>query len=130
VIVIANNNAHRPLLSPDVTDIRAFYVVMAGLGLKTEEFVKAFRRLYFNAFVQVFNFGVVSSGVFGFSRLMIEIGAIDKALADGMVICGCLPVTVNMCVVLTKSAGGGTLPQRFYGSAHHLTSLRTKSWLT
>jgi sodium/bile acid cotransporter 7 len=88
---------------------------LAGLGLKTEEFVKAFQRLYFNAFVQVYNLGVVSSFVFGFSRLMIEIGAIDKVLADGMVICGCLPITVSMCVVLTKSAGGGKF--RFHGDS-------------
>ena len=99
---------------------------MAGLGLKTEEFVKAFRRVYFNAFIQVFNFGVISSVVFGFSRLMIEIGAINKDLADGMVICGCLPLTVNMCVVLTKSAGGGKFPRRFY---LYDTSLRSISCL-
>jgi solute carrier family 10 (sodium/bile acid cotransporter), member 7 len=82
-------------------------VVLAGLALRTEEFVSAFQKVYFNSFVQVFNFGVISSVVFGFSRLMIETGAISKVLGDGMAICGSLPITVNMCVVLTKAAGGG-----------------------
>lgn len=81
--------------------------VLAGLALRTDEFFTAFRKVYFNAFVQVFNYGVVSSIVFGFSRLMIEMGAISKVLGDGIAISGCLPITVNMCIVLTKAAGGG-----------------------
>ena len=56
--------------------------VLAGLALRTEEFAHAFTQVYFNAFVQIFSFGVVSSIVFGFSRLMIEIGAISKILGD------------------------------------------------
>jgi solute carrier family 10 (sodium/bile acid cotransporter), member 7 len=87
--------------------------VFAGLSLKTDELVKALQQVYFNSFVQVFNFGVVSSIVFGFSRLMIEIGAISTELANGMVICGCLPQTVNMCVVLTKAAGGGKIHRSY-----------------
>ena len=82
-------------------------VVLAGLALRTDEFFTAFQKVYFNAFVQVFNYGVVSSIVFGFSRLMVEVGAISKVLGDGMAISGCLPITVNMCIVLTKAAGGG-----------------------
>ena len=81
--------------------------VMAGLALRTEEFVKAFQQIYFNAFVQLFNFGFISVCVFGFSRLMVTLGAISQELGNGMAICGCLPITVNMCVVLTKAAGGG-----------------------
>jgi sodium/bile acid cotransporter 7 len=80
---------------------------LAGLALRTEEFVHAFKEMYFNTFVQIFNFGVVSSIVFGFSRLMIQIGAISQVLGDGMAICGSLSITVNMCVVMTVSAGGG-----------------------
>lgn len=80
--------------------------VLAGLGLKTEEFSKAFQRLYFNMFVQIFNFGVVSSIVFGASRGLVQVGAIAQSLADGMVVCASLPLTINMVLVLTKSAGG------------------------
>lgn len=80
--------------------------VLAGLGLKTEEFSKAFQRLKFNLFVQCFNFGVVSLVVFAVSRGLAEIGVLSQSLADGMVVCASLPLTINMVLVLTNSAGG------------------------
>jgi len=83
-----------------------FIFVLAGLGLKTSEFSKAFQRLRFNIFVQVFNFGVVSAIVFGLSRFLIHVNALSKGLGDGMVICASLPLTINMVLVLTKSSGG------------------------
>lgn len=76
------------------------------MGIKTEEFAKAFQRVYFNAFLQLFNFGAVSGIVYGFSRFMNGVGALPLSLADGMTICASLPITVNMVLVLTKSAGG------------------------
>ena len=82
------------------------FAVLAGMGIKTEEFAKAFQRFYFNIFLQVFNFGVVSGIVFGFSRFMLYVNALPQSLADGMTICACLPITVNMVLVLTKSAEG------------------------
>ena len=82
--------------------------MLAGIALRTDKFAKAFVKVYLNLlFVQVFNFGVVLSMVFGFSRLMIAIGAILKALGDGMTICGFLSIKVNVCVVMTIGAGGG-----------------------
>ena len=80
--------------------------VLAGLGLKTEEFSKAFQRLKFNLFIQVFNLGAVSSIVFGVSRGLASVNAISHGLADGMVVCASLPLTINMVLVLTKSSGG------------------------
>ena len=79
---------------------------MAGLGLKTEEFESAFKETFFNAYVQVFNFGGVSLFVYGFSRLLLTTNAIAEPLADGMVICACLPMAINMVFILTKTAGG------------------------
>jgi len=113
IISIILAKAYPPLgadyLKPQITAswiavILIFF--LAGLALRTEEFVHAFKEMYFNTFVQIFNFGVVSSIVFGFSRLMIQIGAISQVLGDGMAICGSLSITVNMCVVMTVSAGG------------------------
>ena len=52
--------------------------VMSGLGLKSEEFSKAFQQIKFNLFVQIFNFLVVSSIVFGISRFLISINALSK----------------------------------------------------
>jgi sodium/bile acid cotransporter 7 len=80
--------------------------LLAGLGLKTKELKNALKSIGFNAFVQIFNFGVDSSIVFGFAVLLKKIGAISDPLAQGMIICGCLSVTVNMVFVLTKNAGG------------------------
>ena len=79
---------------------------MAGMGLKTNELFKAFQRLWFNITVQVFNFGVVSSIAFGVSRGLAKVIPDFQALADGMVVCASLPLTVNMVLVLTKSAKG------------------------
>ena len=81
-------------------------IVLAGLGLKTKEFSKAFQRLRFNIFVQVYNFGVVSAIVYGVSRGLVKANVIAQSLADGMVVCASLPLTINMVLVLTKSSGG------------------------
>jgi hypothetical protein len=80
--------------------------LLAGLGLKTKELKNALKCIGFNSFVQIFNFGVDSSIVFGFAILLLKVGAISDALAQGMIICGCLSVTVNMVFILTKNAGG------------------------
>eukprot|EP00526_Cylindrotheca_closterium_P009423 CAMPEP_0113630994 /NCGR_PEP_ID=MMETSP0017_2-20120614/16107_1 /TAXON_ID=2856 /ORGANISM="Cylindrotheca closterium" /LENGTH=431 /DNA_ID=CAMNT_0000541487 /DNA_START=204 /DNA_END=1499 /DNA_ORIENTATION=- /assembly_acc=CAM_ASM_000147 len=113
VIVILLARAYPPLgaeyLQPQITATWIcvlFIFLLAGLGLKTEEFKKAFQRFFFNVSVQVFNFGVVSSLVYGTSRGLILADVIPKALADGMVVCASLPLTINMCLVLTKSSGG------------------------
>jgi solute carrier family 10 (sodium/bile acid cotransporter), member 7 len=80
--------------------------VVAGLGLKTEEFASASKEVYFNTIIQTFNFGLVSLLVFGFSRLLMDLGVLVDSLADGMLICACLPMAINMVFILTKTAGG------------------------
>lgn len=80
--------------------------VMAGLGLKTEEFKNAFGQIWFNLTVQLYNFGVVSATVYGVSRGLEAASILSKDLADGMVIGASLPMTINMVLVLTKSSGG------------------------
>lgn len=83
-----------------------FLLVLAGLGLRTEELTNAFLQIKFNIFVQCFNFGVVSSIAYGVSHILLSLGAISEGLADGMVVCASLPLTINMVLVLTKSSGG------------------------
>ena len=80
--------------------------VVAGLALKTEEFESASKEIHFIVFIQTFNFGVVSLLVFGLSRVLVYTGVLVESLADGMVICACLPLSVNMVLILTKTAGG------------------------
>ena len=93
--------AHPPgasFLAPDITAkwiAVMFIFVMSGLGLKTAELSKAVKRVQFNSAVQGFNLCFLTLGVFGVSRLCIELG-MDRVLADGMVICAALPMTVNM----------------------------------
>lgn len=130
IVAILVAYAYPPLgakyLAPDITATWIavmFIFVLAGMGIKTEEFAKAFQRLGFNAFVQVFNFGACSGIVFGFSRLMLMAGALPQSLADGMTICACLPITVNMVLVLTKSAGGDEASAIFNAAFGNLTGV-------
>jgi solute carrier family 10 (sodium/bile acid cotransporter), member 7 len=95
-------------------------VVLAGLGLKTEEFSKAFQRLRFNLFVQVFNFGVDSAVVFGVSRALLAAGALSLPLANGLVVCASLSMTINMVFVLTKSSGGDEASAVFHAAAGNM----------
>merc|ERR1711966_533961 len=84
-------------LAPEITATWiavVFIFLLVGLGLKSEEFSKAGKQGGFNSFV------------FGVSRLLTHYEVINRDLADGMVICASLPLTINMCVVLTKASGG------------------------
>jgi solute carrier family 10 (sodium/bile acid cotransporter), member 7 len=90
---------------------------LAGLGLKTSELRKAVTsRMYFNVVVQGFNFFVDSAIVYGISRLLVHVDVLTKGLADGMVICSCLSMTINTVLVLTKS-GGGDEPSAVFNAA-------------
>jgi sodium/bile acid cotransporter 7 len=113
ILAIALARAYPPLgaeyLQPDITATWiavAIIFFLSGMGLKTEEFSKAFQRFYFNSFVQFFNFGIVSIVVFAVSRLLTLANMLHQKLADGMVICACLPMAINVVIVLTASAGG------------------------
>lgn len=113
IVAILIAYAYPPLgavyVAPQITAgwIAVCYIfLLSGMGLKTSEFAKAFKRIYFNAFVQVFNFMVVSAVVYGVSRLLIETGVLQRALADGMLICSCLPMAINVVIILSTSTGG------------------------
>lgn len=80
---------------------------LSGLGLKTSDLLKvALRRLYFNIFVEVFNFGVVSLLVFGVSRALASSGILPQPLADGLAMTACLPMSINAVIILTSAAHG------------------------
>lgn len=110
-------------VQPDITATWigvVFIFIMAGLSLRTEEFKKAFLNAHFNIFVNVFNFGFVSMLVFGVSRALVNLNFLHKELADGMVVCSCLPMAVNMVIVLTKSAGGDEAAAVFNSAVSNL----------
>jgi solute carrier family 10 (sodium/bile acid cotransporter), member 7 len=83
-----------------------FIFGMAGLSLKYQELSNAANRIRFNLFIQTFNFGVISSVVYSVSRILMWLEWITESLADGMVISACMPITITMVIVLTKSANG------------------------
>jgi sodium/bile acid cotransporter 7 len=83
-----------------------YIFVLFGLGVRTEEFTSALTKMPFNALVQVYNFGFISAVVFGVTRLLALLGVLTQNLADGMAICGCLPMSINVGIVLTMAAGG------------------------
>jgi len=113
VVVILLALAYPPIgaiyLAPQITATWIAVMIiflLAGLGLKTEEFKNALKQCKFNSFVLIYNLGVESSFVYGVSRGLLKYNIINKDLANGMVITACLPMTINMCVVLTQASGG------------------------
>ena len=96
-------------LHPEITSTWMaviFIFTMAGFSLKSNEFAEAATRGWFNTFVLSFNFFLVSLLVFGMTLLMRYIDLVPKGLTDGMIVCACMPITVSMVIVLTKSANG------------------------
>jgi solute carrier family 10 (sodium/bile acid cotransporter), member 7 len=113
VISILLAKAYPPLgakyLQPDITSTWIAVVIIflaAGLSLKTSEFTKALMNWQYNLLIQLFNFGVVSSIVYGVSRGLQQSNIIGTDLANGMVVCACMPMTISTVVVLTKAADG------------------------
>ncbi len=113
VVVILLARAYPPIgadyLQPEITATWIaviFIFIMAGLGLKTRELLGVLGHWQFHAVVQIFNLGVVSGSVYGVSRALSELNILNEELADGMVVCASLPMTINMVLVLTKAADG------------------------
>jgi sodium/bile acid cotransporter 7 len=102
----------------------AIIFFISGLGLKTKELFKVmFRRLYFNVFVEVYNFGLVSAFVFGVSRALAGSGAIPQALADGLAITACLPMSINAVIILTQAAHGDEAAAIFHTAFSNMTGI-------
>eukprot|EP00602_Paraphysomonas_sp_CaronLab_P009216 CAMPEP_0185034548 /NCGR_PEP_ID=MMETSP1103-20130426/24531_1 /TAXON_ID=36769 /ORGANISM="Paraphysomonas bandaiensis, Strain Caron Lab Isolate" /LENGTH=313 /DNA_ID=CAMNT_0027571249 /DNA_START=165 /DNA_END=1103 /DNA_ORIENTATION=+ len=79
--------------------------VISGLTLKTAQLKNAFLDIPFNVFVQTYSLVCIPLAVW-ILTLLLRDTTIHPALLDGLRICGALPTTVSMCVVLTSSAGG------------------------
>jgi len=103
---------------------------MSGLSLKTEELVKALKNYKFNFAVQFFNMCVVTLIVYGVAELLAGSNSLNRDLADGMVICAALPMTVNMVIVLTKSSGGDEAAAVFNAALGNLLGVfLTPAWI-
>jgi solute carrier family 10 (sodium/bile acid cotransporter), member 7 len=130
IIVISLAKAYPELgavyLDPDITAswlAVSIIFFMGGLCLKTEELGKAVVNMPFNLYVLMFNFGVVSSYVFGVSRGLKKAGILSEALSNGLAICGSLPISVNMALVFTKVAGGDEAAAVFITAASNMSGV-------
>lgn len=79
---------------------------ISGLSMDTATIIHAGTNIKFNTFIQLFNFIFVSGVCYLFSLLMVQYEVIPTSLANGLVICSCLPQSICSATVLTKTAGG------------------------
>jgi solute carrier family 10 (sodium/bile acid cotransporter), member 7 len=102
----------------------SFIFFLSGLSLRWADLQVASLNMRYNLSVLMFNFLVVSSIVFGISRLLSDgLGWISSDLADGLTLCGCLPVTVNMAIVLSEAAGADRAAAVFVTVASNLSGV-------
>jgi solute carrier family 10 (sodium/bile acid cotransporter), member 7 len=101
----------------------SFIFFLSGLSLRWADLQVASLNMRYNVSILVFNFLVVSSVVFGVSRLLYGLGWISNDLADGLTLCGCLPVTVNMAIVLSEAAGADRAAAVFVTVASNLSGV-------
>jgi len=86
------------------------------LGIRTEEFKQALKMVAFNAYVQIFNFFVVSAIVYGIAKGLLKVGGLSVELADGLIICACLPTSVSLVMTLTVSSHGDEAAAVFHSA--------------
>lgn len=120
-------------LAPRVTASQiavAIIFFLTGLGLRTNELVKALTNYRFNAAVQLFNLGALPLGAWCVAMSLKSAGLLAKGLANGVVVCAALPMTVNMVIVLTKSAGGDEAAAVFNSAFGNLLGVfATPGWV-
>lgn len=80
---------------------------LSGLSIRPSELTSAAASFRLNAFIQLALFGVWPALTWVFVWTARAVGTpVSSALLDGLLVTSCLPTTVNMCVLLTQSAGG------------------------
>ena len=86
-----------------------FIFLISGLSLELSELTEAFANMKLNALTQGLSF--LAWPLFAgiplvqlFKKLCPNL--LPSTLLDGLLILTCLPTTVNMCILLTSSAGG------------------------
>lgn len=80
--------------------------VLTGLALPTHELAAAARRVREHALIQGYNLAFMPLATVLACGAATRQGLLEPALRDGMVAMACCPTTINMCVALTRSAGG------------------------
>jgi len=88
-------------LAPKITASWIAVIIIflcSGLKMKTSALKGAAKEVVFHFYVQFYNFGIISLILYLWSRFLKSMGY-NEALADGFVILGSLPMTVNMIIV-------------------------------
>jgi len=83
--------------------------LLSGLSLELSQLAKAASNLKLNALIQAMTFAAwpfLIGAPLTRSIATLLPGFFPQSLLDGILIMMCLPTTVNMCVILTSTAGG------------------------
>lgn len=79
---------------------------ISGLSLKTRSLIDAFLNMRLNLLIQSWVFGFTPGLFYVLYLGLRQSEHIDHEIADGFCLLGCLPMTINMCYVLTSSSNG------------------------
>ncbi|GKY95114.1 hypothetical protein MPSEU_000475300 [Mayamaea pseudoterrestris] len=80
---------------------------LSGLSLELSQLTRAFSNVKLNAIVQFVLFAIWPFGIgLPLTKGLSSLNFFPKPLLDGVLIMMSLPTTVNMCVILTSTAGG------------------------
>lgn len=86
-----------------------FIFLISGLSLELSELTEAFGNMKLNVLTQLTSFLawplLVGLPLVHFFKNVCP-NLLTPALADGLLVLTCLPTTVNMCILITSSAGG------------------------
>src|SRR3546814_61173 len=113
-----------PLVPSMTTGTVAVAIVffVSGLTLRSSELKDAALYVKFNSYVQLFNLVFIPAVVFALAQLMLA-GGFERELVDGLIIMACVPTTISMSVVMTKSAKGNESAAILNSSAGNLLGI-------
>lgn len=112
LIAIAIAKAYPPLgaeyLAPKITAswlAVSIIFFISGLSIKSKSLLKSFGLVRFHGFLQIYNFFFISAVILGVAKFLAAVNVFEQPLADGLVICGCLPMAVNAIIVFSVATG-------------------------
>mgnify|MGYP006095645069 CR=1 FL=1 len=103
--------------------------LIAGLTLPTSQLAATAVRVRAHAAIQAFNLLLVPLMMLGVCSALGALGLLPAALADGLLVMAALPTTVNMCVALTRSAGGNEALAIFNAVVGNLAGVLLTPWV-
>ena len=83
----------------------AYIFLLSGLSLELEQLKQAVSNVQLNGLVQLITF-VAWPLLVGWPLKQLGQGLLPVPILDGILMLTCLPTTINMCIILTTTAGG------------------------